>query len=43
MKSGARCVYGKRTRKEQKSKGYPSPICVDKEATDSNYDAAVII
>jgi proline dehydrogenase len=24
-----------------REKGYPSPICASKEATDENYDAAV--
>lgn len=36
-----RGAYMEIERERAEEKGYPSPICVDKEATDKNYDAAV--
>jgi proline dehydrogenase len=36
-----RGAYMEKERQRAKEHNYPSPICVDKEATDSNYDAAV--
>ena len=29
-------------RDRAQEKGYPSPICIDKQATDSNYDEAIV-
>ena len=37
---GSWCLHGKRN-KTREEKGYPTPICETKEATDINYDAAV--
>jgi proline dehydrogenase len=34
-----RGLHGKTCRAKQK--GYPTPICASKEATDANYDATV--
>ena len=36
-----RGAYMEKERQRAEEHNYPSPICVDKEATDSNYDAAV--
>ncbi len=36
-----RGAYMEKEMKRAEEKGYPSPICVSKEATDINYDAAV--
>ena len=36
-----RGAYMEKERQRAKEHNYPSPICIDKEATDSNYDAAV--
>jgi len=36
-----RGAYMEKENKRAEEKGYPSPICVSKEATDINYDAAV--
>ncbi|MDA9234287.1 proline dehydrogenase family protein [Polaribacter sp.] len=36
-----RGAYMEKERQRAEAHNYPSPICVDKEATDSNYDAAV--
>ncbi|RZK01745.1 MAG: proline dehydrogenase [Flavobacterium sp.] len=37
-----RGAYMEKEIKRAEEKGYPSPICESKEATDSNYDAAVL-
>lgn len=37
-----RGAYMEKEIKRAEEKGYPSPICVSKQATDANYDAAVI-
>lgn len=36
-----RGAYMEKERARAEEKGYPSPICVDKPATDVNYDAAI--
>lgn len=36
-----RGAYMEKERKRAEEKGYPSPICVDKNATDENYDFAL--
>ena len=36
-----RGAYMEKERQRAKEHNYPSPICIDKEATDRNYDAAV--
>ena len=36
-----RGAYMEKEHKRAEEKGYPTPICASKEATDSNYDAAV--
>ena len=36
-----RGAYMEKERARAKEKGYPSPICIDKEATDDNYNAAI--
>jgi proline dehydrogenase len=36
-----RGAYMEKENKRAEEKGYPSPICASKEATDENYDAAV--
>ena len=36
-----RGAYMEKENKRAEEKGYPTPICVSKEATDQNYDAAV--
>lgn len=36
-----RGAYMEKERARAKEKGYPSPICVDKEATDANYNEAI--
>ena len=36
-----RGAYMEKERQRAKEQNYPSPICIDKEATDRNYDAAV--
>lgn len=36
-----RGAYMEKERERALEKGYPSPICVDKQATDANYDAAI--
>ena len=36
-----RGAYMEKERERAEEKGYPSPICSDKKATDDNYDAAV--
>lgn len=36
-----RGAYMEKERKRAQEKGYPSPICEDKQATDDNYDAAI--
>ena len=37
-----RGAYMEKERERAQEKGYPDPICVDKETTDTNYDAAII-
>jgi len=37
-----RGAYMEKERERAEEKGYDSPICVDKEATDVNYDAAIL-
>ncbi|KGL63313.1 proline dehydrogenase family protein [Polaribacter sp. Hel1_85] len=36
-----RGAYMEKERERAEEKGYPSPICKDKNATDTNYDAAI--
>jgi proline dehydrogenase len=36
-----RGAYMEKERERALEKGYPSPICKDKQATDDNYDAAI--
>jgi len=36
-----RGAYMEKERQRAKEQNYPSPICVDKKATDNNYDAAI--
>ncbi|QCX38408.1 proline dehydrogenase [Aureibaculum algae] len=36
-----RGAYMEKERERAKEKGYPSPICDDKQATDQNYDAGI--
>lgn len=36
-----RGAYMEKERERASEKGYPSPICVDKQATDDNYDEAI--
>jgi len=36
-----RGAYMEKERERAEEKGYPSPICIDKQATDDNYDAAI--
>lgn len=36
-----RGAYMEKERERAKEKGYPSPICADKQETDNNYDAAI--
>ena len=36
-----RGAYMEKERERAKEKGYPSPICVDKQATDDNYNEAI--
>ncbi|RPE00772.1 proline dehydrogenase [Aureibaculum marinum] len=36
-----RGAYMEKERERAEEKGYPSPICADKQATDSNYDAGI--
>ena len=36
-----RGAYMEKERERAEEKGYASPICVDKQATDDNYDAAI--
>ncbi len=37
-----RGAYMEKERERAERKGYPSPICKDKQATDTNFDAAVV-
>ena len=37
-----RGAYMEKERDRAQEKGYPSPICIDKQATDSNYDEAIV-
>lgn len=37
-----RGAYMEKERERAEEKGYPSPICVNKQATDDNYNAAII-
>jgi len=37
-----RGAYMEKENKRAEEKGYPTPICASKEATDTNYDAAVL-
>jgi len=37
-----RGAYMEKERERAKEKGYPSPICVDKQATDDNYNEAIV-
>jgi proline dehydrogenase len=37
-----RGAYMEKERERAQEKGYPSPICVDKQATDDNYNAAIV-
>lgn len=37
-----RGAYMEKERERAEEKGYPSPICKDKEATDANYNAAIV-
>jgi proline dehydrogenase len=37
-----RGAYMEKERARAEEKGYPSPICVDKQATDDNYNAAIV-
>ena len=36
-----RGAYMEKERERAEEKGYPSPICVDKQATDTNFDAGI--
>ena len=36
-----RGAYMEKERERAEEKGYPSPICIDKQATDENYNAAI--
>jgi len=37
-----RGAYMEKERERAKEKGYPSPICIDKQATDDNYNEAIV-